>query len=84
MTETNTRIRWGDEPEGDVPCYAGRAEKVDADLFIIWPPAEGDSQWLLTSQLPGQDVEIHGDGLEELQGRAGELLAEFADSRKLS
>ena len=95
---TNTRIRWDDEPEGDAPCYAGRAEKADActrsdpesplheawiadaDLFIIWPPDERDSQWLLTSQLPGQDVAIYGDGLEELQGRAEELLAEFAAS----
>ncbi len=80
MTETNTRIRWDEDPGG--PCYAGRAEKVDActrsDLFIIWPPDERDSQWLLTSQLPGQDVAIYGDGLEELQGRAEELLAEFA------
>lgn len=80
MTKTNARIRWDDEPEDDVPCYAGRAGKVGADLFMIWPPDERDSQWLLTSQLPGQDVAIYGDGLEELKGRAEELLAEFAAS----
>jgi hypothetical protein len=77
---TETRIRWDDDCAGDIPHYAGRAGTVDADLFKIWPPDGRDPEWLLTPELPGHDYAVYGDGLEELKGRAEELLAEFVAS----
>jgi|HubBroStandDraft_6_1064221.scaffolds.fasta_scaffold66720_6 hypothetical protein len=84
MTETVARIRWDDDCAGDIPHYTGRTGAVDADLFKIWPPDGRDPEWLLTSELPGQDYAVYGDGLEELKGRAEELLTEFADALGVS
>lgn len=76
---SESRIRWHDDPGGNAEGYTGTLSRW---AFKIWAPWPGSAdEWVLVSQLPGQEaVRRYGADPEALKPEAGDLLAEFAAS----
>ena len=77
---TEPRIRWQDDVlgSGEADGFTGT---LDPPAFAIWKPPQAGGEWVLTSNLPGQE---HDRGFDVAPGKlkavAERWLAEFAAS----
>lgn len=77
---TETRIRWQDDVLG-----SGEADGFTGTLahpaFAIWKPPQAGGEWVLTSNLPGQEHDRSFDvAPDKLKAEAERWLAEFITS----
>ena len=77
---TEPRIRWQDDVlgSGEADGFTGT---LDPPAFAIWKPPQAGGEWVLTSNLPGQE---HDRGFDVTPGKlkavAERWLAEFVSS----